>query len=1578
MKRWTLRTLCAVFLCLLLASLTNYASSLTAAAPSITSFAASPAAIAPGASSTLTAVFANGTGFITPGNIAISSGSPVTVTPALTTLYTLVVTNAAGVTAMSSATITVTPPAPVITSFTVGTSSILPGASTTLTAVFSNGNGYIEPGNLAVTSGVPVTVTPLDTTKYTLVVVNSAGVLRANAASVGVAPATPVITSFTAGSASILSGASTTLTAVFSNGSGFITPGNLAVTSGTPVTVTPPYTTKYTLTIINAAGVSRSANASVGVAPATPAITSFTASPSSIAPGASSALTAVFANGTGVIMPGNIAVTNGTPVTVKPTDTTTYTLDVYNSAGVYRTSWVVVNVATGTQTITFANPGAQTVGTPLTLKATASSGLTVSFASTTSSVCTVSGTTATFVAAGSCSITASQAGNATYAAATPVSQSFTVSGGAKTAQTITFANPGTQTVGTPLTLSATATSGLTVAFASTTASVCTVSGTAATFVAAGTCTIQATQAGNSTYAAATPVSQSFTVTGTLPSSGAPLILYTDLLSGPTSGGENNNGTYLSIFGQNFGASGLGTTTKVYIGGVEVVSYRYLGVSFGRPDVQQITVQVGALSGLTQGTAYPIKVQVNGVNSTSYTAQTFTPNPGRILFVSLSGNDATAAVNDINHPWGDIQASTWDSSHTSGAYGAWGAAQPGDVIVFRGGTYTMQGFNDGGNLYFCKFFYGPLGSAPTGAAKTGPIAITSYPAETVIIQPPQSTTYGVFAGVNSQYYVDGNNNPTMSQWITFSNLKIVGGTEDGPISLNVMSNHWRVVNTDLSNPLSAANAGGVSGDGNYIEVLGNNIHDIGGNSSLQDHGIYIDSGANYELAYNEIGNITGGNGIQTYNSGSATAYIDNVNIHHNMIHDIAKHGINIADTSRNGFTVWSNVVYNTAGGCVRLNTTDITGAKIWNNTFYNCNTNGNYAALMNDWSLSSGAISYTNNIVWPSTASGNYLGGSVGFSSGQITGNKNGWYNGTDNSDVSFDANALFTNPLFASISTPDFRLQSTSPALNSGDTSVSSLVTSSYDASPLPSSSGYYNRGALWKSAGAAQSQTISFTNPGAQTVGTPLSLSATASSGLAVSFASTTASVCTVSGTTATFVTAGSCTIQATQAGNSTYAAATPVSQSFTVNTAVKTSQTITFNNPGAQTEGTPLTLSATATSGLTVSFASTTTSVCTVSGTTATFVATGACTIQATQAGNSAYTAATPVSQSFTVNAATPSGSAITLIGNQILDIDGNRIVGRGPEMVSASPSNVSDIDTIAGWGANGLRILITLDAANGMTPAGFDSIVGEAVKKHMLVWLSLYSWNSAANYAIGDALGGGNLYSLTAPAGTGTCSGNTAAPCYLAVWQRQWLKDLVAKYQSNIIIDGMQEFAGAVSDPSTEAARQEWETAAKTNIAFFRSAGYTQPIEIMTNFQGRDLYAIHEYGDSIRSTDTVKVSGYPQTMFGWQAYWGTTDGYYPSYQGALFYPNQNKTLSGTDAIHLFATQEDFPIEIGIDNYGGDTNLDYKAEIDQSATDNATWLWWSYSSSDVECPVSGATCSAYVLGAPNGFGGASPLTAP
>ena len=82
------------------------------------------------------------------------------------------------------------------------------------------------------------------------------------------------------------------------------------------------------------------------------------------------------------------------------------------------------------QLITFNNPGTQVVATPLTLAATASSDLPVSYISTTTSVCKVVGAAVTFASetsASSCTIVASQLGdNITWAAAPPVTQSFTV------------------------------------------------------------------------------------------------------------------------------------------------------------------------------------------------------------------------------------------------------------------------------------------------------------------------------------------------------------------------------------------------------------------------------------------------------------------------------------------------------------------------------------------------------------------------------------------------------------------------------------------------------------------------------------------------------------------------------------------------------------------------------------------------------------------------------------------------------------------------------------------------------------------------------------------------------------------------------------------------------------------------------------------------------------------------------------------------------------------------------------------------------------------------------------------------
>jgi sugar lactone lactonase YvrE len=80
------------------------------------------------------------------------------------------------------------------------------------------------------------------------------------------------------------------------------------------------------------------------------------------------------------------------------------------------------------------------------------------------------------------------------------------------AQTITFRALSNVTLGVaPFSISATASSGLPVTFTSTTTPVCTVSGSTVTILATGTCSITATQGGNGSYAAATPVTQSFVV-----------------------------------------------------------------------------------------------------------------------------------------------------------------------------------------------------------------------------------------------------------------------------------------------------------------------------------------------------------------------------------------------------------------------------------------------------------------------------------------------------------------------------------------------------------------------------------------------------------------------------------------------------------------------------------------------------------------------------------------------------------------------------------------------------------------------------------------------------------------------------------------------------------------------------------------------------------------------------------------------------------------------------------------------------------------------------------------------------------
>jgi hypothetical protein len=159
------------------------------------------------------------------------------------------------------------------------------------------------------------------------------------------------------------------------------------------------------------------------------------------------------------------------------------------------------------QTINFAPlPDHLLSDSPITLGATASSGLTVSFAAVGN--CTVSGNSVTLTSTGTCKIVASQPGDATYNPAPTVSRSFTI---APATPTVSVNNvPGNAVYGGSFMPTYAYSGDGTTSVTSGTAT-CTVSNGVVSFVGTGTCTLTAHATAGTNYAAATGTAQSLTI-----------------------------------------------------------------------------------------------------------------------------------------------------------------------------------------------------------------------------------------------------------------------------------------------------------------------------------------------------------------------------------------------------------------------------------------------------------------------------------------------------------------------------------------------------------------------------------------------------------------------------------------------------------------------------------------------------------------------------------------------------------------------------------------------------------------------------------------------------------------------------------------------------------------------------------------------------------------------------------------------------------------------------------------------------------------------------------------------------------
>ena len=880
-------------------------------------------------------------------------------------------------------------------------------------------------------------------------------------------------------------------------------------------------------------------------------------------------------------------------------------------------------VAKATQTITFSALANKTFGSsPFTVNATTSSALAVTFSSLTGAVCTVSGSTVTLVAGGTCTIQATQAGNGNYNAAPNVNQTFTVTAASQTINFGPIAEQVAATVAPPL--SATASSGLTVAFASLTPSVCGASGTALSLLAAGTCTIQAGQTGNSSYSAAPNVNQSF------------LVINGVQFSAPISY-STGTGPYYSAVGDFSGDNKLDLVVT-NLGGSSVSTF--IGNGSGG---------FASLGTLTTAGGSPRRVVLTDVNNDGVPDIVVANTLGNTIAVLLgTGGGGFAApittpvldipyglaVSDVNAD-GKLDLIVTDSSD--------GQADGHSIEVLLG---------NGDGTFQAATRY-TVGAAPFAVAVGDfdndgrpDLAVVNSTDNTLsVLRNLGGGTFGVVATYGTGQYP-----------LEVASSDING---DGRLDLVVTNLNGRTVSVFLGNgdgtfaaPINAAV--GRSPEGLVIADLnGDGRLDIAVSNSL-DNNVSVLLGVGDGTFHPAINFPTGtspvGLSVADVNQDGRPDLVvsnygdDSVSILSNVSAFMPVGSITIQAGSPQSAAV--NSAYATPFSVIVRDQSNnlLPGAQV---TFAAPSTGP--SGTFGGGSVAIAVSSNPSGVATAPTFTANALGGAftvtaragafsvvfvltnTGGSAQAPSFTSNAAPNGTIGIGYSHTLTANGTPaPTFSVLPgalPAGLALNGASGLVNGTPTATgtfSGMFTASNGVSPNA------NQSFAITIFGAPQS--INFASLPGRTYGdASFGLSATASSGLLVSFASLTTSYCTVSGTTVTIVGAGTCTVRASQPGNASFAAAPNVDQSFVV---AKANQTITFDAvPNHFLGDPPVQLGLSVTSNYPIALSSLTPTVCTLTGSTVNLIAAGTCTIQAGQSGDSNYNAAPNVSRSFTI---------------------------------------------------------------------------------------------------------------------------------------------------------------------------------------------------------------------------------------------------------------------------------------------------------------------------------------------------------
>lgn len=517
-------------------------------------------------------------------------------------------------------------------------------------------------------------------------------------------------------------------------------------------------------------------------------------------------------------------------------------------------------------------------------------------------------------------------------------------------------------------------------------------------------------------------------------SAPPKIFFTDLQSGPNTGGQNNQGVFLTIWGSGFGTS-QGSST-VTVGGGLVNNCPVWGATWLW--YQKITCQIGSSAATGN-----IVITVGGQSSLCENVDvgcSFTVRTGNIYFVSTSGNDSAAG--SFTAPFKTV--TKCKSSMVAG-----------DTCYAENGvTQTSQ---DNYNACFAVMSAGTAGK---------PIALIGYPGA--------SATIG---SASCQYAM---RTPSISggpfAYWTISQINFAGLSNQ---SLDLTStNNWRLIGNDMTCPNAPGGQSAcweTSATATNIFAYGNHLHSFPSNDK-QYHGFYFSDNVNHVwVGWNSIHD-GGCRGIQFHSTGNPNLY--DLHVHDNLIYNIRCDAINMAtiDPSKGTVEVYNNVVYHAGTGpdyssqgpssytCIASPGITNAGsagtgtAYFYSNTLYDCSSRSTSGGSTTQGAISvisgSPSVAVRNNIIVTTSGdSGGYL--TPDSSSSLVSGSNNLCF-GSGSCPSSFGSGSIASDPLFLNLAGVDFHLLATSPAVGVGTSSKVSAYDRDGLIRPNPPSIGAY------------------------------------------------------------------------------------------------------------------------------------------------------------------------------------------------------------------------------------------------------------------------------------------------------------------------------------------------------------------------------------------------------------------------------------------------------------------------------------------------------------------------------------------